>query len=110
QVVAQLLDAVGLVDAGLGDVDRRRAAHANGEVGQQWLQDRRDPLALGEIGVPALLGAQRRLLAQHREGDLATAILNRLAPDLLHFDARDDGDLHETEQVAQQARYLRSER
>lgn len=78
----QTLHAVGLVDASAGDVDRGGAADADRDVGQEGLQVRLDLATLLLLGVPGLLGVQRRLLAQGREGDLAAAVLDLLAPDL----------------------------
>jgi hypothetical protein len=51
-----------------------------------------DDLALGEIGVPMFLGVDRRLLAERREGDLAAAILDPLAPGLFGDEAGRDSE------------------
>src|SRR3546814_9778890 len=47
-----------------------------------------DHLALGKVGIPHLLGMDRRLLAQRGKGDLAAAILDPLAPHLFRHEAR----------------------
>ena len=80
--VAQLLEGVRFVDTFLRDVDRSRPAHINRQLGQLHAQVGLDDLALGEIRVPVLLLGDWCFLAKRREGDLAAAILDPLAPGL----------------------------
>ena len=82
QEVAPLPDAVCLVDPRLGHVDRCRAAHANRELREGAVKDRLDRRPLGEVGVPPLLLSQGSLLAQGRQRDLASPVLDDLSPDL----------------------------
>src|SRR6202011_4521313 len=78
--IAELSDAVSLVDAMLGYVDRCRPAETDRELRDERIQNGFDLLAFLEIGVPGLLVGKRGLLAQCGERDLAAAILDQLSP------------------------------
>src|SRR5437763_1702716 len=78
--VHQLAHRVRLVHPLAGDVDRRRPAAADLEVGQARGRVRPQPFALGAGRVPAALRLDRRGLSERGERDLAAAVLHDLAP------------------------------
>src|SRR5664280_2273011 len=83
--VSQLPNAVGLVDAGFGHIDRGGAAHSDRELRKQPVEDRLDLLSLGIVRVPLVLLVEGRRLPQRRERDLASPIFDLLSPELLGF-------------------------
>ena len=80
--VHEFVGAVGLVDALLGDVDRRGPAAADLEVGQSLGRVRAQRLLLGTVGIPGRLGVDRSRLSQRAESDLTAAILQDRPPGL----------------------------
>ena len=87
-LLGKALKAIGLVYPFAGDVDRCRPADIDGKAWQQRLEQGLQFLALGVIGIPRVLGLERRLLTERGECDLAAAILDLLAPDVLVCIAR----------------------
>ena len=81
-LLGELRHAVGLVDAAVGDVDRRRTARAHLEVGDPR-GDRVAQRGLLRAGrVPGGLRVEGRALPERRERDLRAAILEDVAPGL----------------------------
>ena len=56
--------------------------------GIRCVDNRFDLLPLGIIGIPFGFFFQRRLLAERRESDLASAIFNHFPPDFGRFETR----------------------
>src|SRR5579883_726467 len=88
QHVAQLADAVGLVDSRTRHVDRGRSAETNGELRQRLSENRLNRFALGKVWIPLGFFFERRLLPQSRVGDLGAAIFDALAPALRRLESR----------------------
>ncbi len=79
-LLGQPAHAVGLVDALVGDVDRRRAAGADLEVGELLRNSRAKGVLLLAGRIPGGLRVERSVLSERREGDLRPAVLEDVAP------------------------------
>src|SRR6185312_10274929 len=86
--IPELSDSVGLIDPMLRDIDRGRTAQAHGKLGDERIKDRLDLLSLRKLRIPLLLFVNRSLLAQGGERDLASSVLNNLAPDFFNREWR----------------------
>src|ERR1700685_2794842 len=62
QDVSELSDTVGLVDSRLGNINRCRAAHTDGKLGNQSAKDAFDLRPFGEVRVPLPFFLDGRLL------------------------------------------------
>ncbi len=85
----------------LGHIDGGRSAHPHGEFRQRSIEHRLDLLALGVVGIPSGLLAQRSVLAEAGVCDLAASVLDGFSPGLLNLEAC------VRHRVAQRSLYLR---
>ena len=76
----ELGEPLSLVETLARYVERGRPANADGKVSKLRLKRGFQLPAFTKIGIPTLLGLERRQLPKPRKGDLATPILDSVAP------------------------------
>lgn len=90
--LAKFANSIAFVDAVPCDIDGGRAAQTHGKLRDQRIEDCLYLLWLGEIGVPLQLFLKRRWLPQGGVSDLASVVVNDLAPDFFDVAARCVGE------------------